>query len=129
MMKSIKYGNTLYTYDDESTKEYYKTSTLCNCEQCRLYSDRISGRFPELEAFLSSFGIDIKKPDETSPIETGEGILYDMVGYTACGKIESGADEILTIDGLKISFCNGFDFPNEQTQPYFSITVNEIYIT
>ena len=128
-MKSVKYGNISFLVDVEGTREYYKTSTLCDCDSCQKYSSIISGRFSGLEAFLSSFGIDITKPDETSPIETGEGILYDMVGYTACGQIENGEDEILTFDGLKISFCNGFDFPNEQTQPYFSITVNELYIT
>ena len=128
-MSKLEYGNIVFEVDTENTKEYYKHSTLCDCEYCSLYSTKISGQFPKLEAFLQGFGIDIKKPDETAPIETDGGILYTMVGYTACGKIKQGENEEIILDGLKISLCNGFDFPNEQSADYFSITIYDITIS
>jgi len=128
-MKAIKYGNLLFSVDIDRTREYYKKSTLCDCDSCKFYSQNISGRFLELEDFLASFGVDVTKPDETAPIKTDYGILYTMVGYTVCGQIEQGENEEVEIDGFKLGFCNDFDFPNEQTVPYFSITIHDLKLT
>lgn len=127
-MNNVQHGNLLFSADTERTREYYKVSNLCDCDCCRYYSSKIGGMYPQLEKFLLGFGVDITKPDEAASIKTDREIFYTVVGYTVCGQIEQGEDETIIIDGLKISFCNGFDFPNEQTQPYFSVAVEGIKI-
>lgn len=127
-MKDIQCGRLLVSVDIEGTEKYYAESTLCDCDYCKYYSEKIGGRFPKLEKFLDCFGIDITKPDETSPIELDGKVLFDLVGYTACGRIEQGEGEETEIDGLKLSFRNGFDFPNEQKSEYFSISVHNLIL-
>ena len=82
-----------------------------------------------MEAFLSVYGIDITKPDETFPCDNGGSFFYDFAGYTVCGKILNAPSDEIRIEGEKsfMVFCNeGFVFPNEQTEDYFSFSVCDI---
>lgn len=126
-MLNISKDNFSFLVDVEKTREYYRNSTLCDCEYCQYFHSQIPGRFPELEAFLEEFGIDTAKPDETIWYENGDTVFYDFAGYTVCGKILNAPSEEMKIEGERnfTIICNeGFAFPNEQKEDYFSFTVS-----
>ena len=73
------------------TKEYYATITdseLCSCGYCRNYRLQIKSVLPDVTAYLGSFGIDIEKPFETSPLEPDEN---GMLEYCGCQYIVFGS--------------------------------------
>ena len=76
--------------DIEKTKQYYsslKQEALCNCNYCKNYYSQIKTEFPEVSEYLASFGVDIEKPFETSPLEPDtNGILE----YCCCQYIVFG---------------------------------------
>jgi len=128
-MLNIERDGFSFLVDLEKTKEYYRNSTLCECEYCQYFHTHIPGRFPELEAFLEEFGIVAAKPDETIPYDNGDSYSYDFAGYTVCGKILNAPSDGIRIEGEKsfTVFCDeGFVFPNEQTEDYFSFSVCDI---
>lgn len=78
-----------------ATKAYYRNivdASLCDCGYCRSYRLQIKSAFPEVAVCLDSFGIDIEKPFETSPLEPdANGILtYCGCQYVVFGKCERG---------------------------------------
>lgn len=127
-MPKIQKDEYVFEVDIEKTTEYYKTHSLCECEDCRNYYAQIKGMFPELEAFLSEFGVDISKPDEINiSFEMDNEIHYIAVDYTVCGKIESMGQSEITISGkhiFNLAIADGFLSPNEQTSDYFTISLN-----
>lgn len=72
------------------TKQYYsslKQEVLCGCNYCKNYYSQIKTEFPEGAAYLASFGVDIEKPFEISPLEPDtNGILE----YCCCQYIVFG---------------------------------------
>ncbi len=116
----------VFEVDVEKTKDYYKSHSLCECEYCQTFYSQIDGKFPKLEQFLSEFGVDVKKPDETFPLEEETVVDYIQVDYTVCGKVTTmGKYEIDIYDGLflSISVTDGFVSPNEQKGDYFTFSV------
>ena len=76
--------------DVSATRDYYNIITdsmLCNCSYCRNYRLQIKSALPEVTAYLGSFGIDIEKPFETSPLEPDEN---GMLEYCGCQYIAFG---------------------------------------
>lgn len=76
--------------DVPATKDYYNSitdSALCDCSYCRNYRLQIKSALPEVAAYLGSFGIDIEKPFETSPLEPDE---TGMLEYCGCQYIVFG---------------------------------------
>ena len=72
------------------TKEYYHSvdeTSLCDCVYCRNYRSRVKSSFPKVAEYLSSLGIDIEKPFETSPLEPDEN---GMLEYCCCQYIVFG---------------------------------------
>lgn len=66
------------------TKEFYRSiseTSLCECAYCRSYRMQIKAVFPEIAEYLDTFGIDIEKPYETSPLEPDEN---GMLKYCCC---------------------------------------------
>ena len=66
-----------------ATRDYYNSitdSTLCDCGYCRNYRLQIKSALPEITAYLGSFGIDIEKPFETSPLEPDENGTLEYCG-------------------------------------------------
>jgi len=76
--------------DTEKTQHHYSTvkpESLCDCEYCKNYYRQIKTAYPLLATYLASFGVDIEKPFELSPLEPdGNGILT----YCACQYIVFG---------------------------------------
>ena len=73
------------------TIAYYRGITedlLCDCHYCRSYRLQVKSEYPKVDEYLSSLGIDIEKPFETSPLEPDEnGMLeYCCCQYIALGK-------------------------------------------
>ena len=68
-MTKIQKDEYVFEVDIEKTIEYYKTHSLCECDCCENFYVQIKDKFPKLESFLSSFGIDISKPDEIMSVE------------------------------------------------------------
>ena len=130
-MTTIEKDGFRFLVDIEKTREYYQNLTLCTCLYCRHLHSHIRGMFPELEAFLEAFGIDITRPDETAPFERENGYFYSFAGYTVCGKILTDPGTEIRIEGdpcFTVSCESGFAFPNEQTGEYFSLSVSDFVI-
>lgn len=64
---------------------------MCDCSYCRSYRLQIKSAYPLVAEYLTTLGIDIEKPFETSPLEPDEnGMLeYCCCQYVAFGKCES----------------------------------------
>ena len=76
--------------DVSATEDYYNSitdSALCDCGYCRNYRLQIRDALPEVATYLESWGIDIEKPFETSPLEPDEN---GMLEYCACQYIVFG---------------------------------------
>ena len=77
--------------DVSATKDYYDSITeasLCDCNYCRNYRLQIKAALPEVTTYLESWGIDIEKPFETSPLEPDEN---GMLKYCGCQYIVFGS--------------------------------------
>ena len=131
-MEKLEINGTVFTFDPEKTREYYKSNEVCDCADCLLFRRTVRDLYPDLAEYLARFGIDIARPDETGPVDLEESILYYFVGYTVCGSAPEGADEEISIaaDGktLKLTLGTGFEFPNNQKEEYFSLTVYDLYL-
>jgi hypothetical protein len=126
-MEEIRLNRNLFAADREKTEAYYRSNTLCDCRDCRLFQRRIKEKYPVLAEYLARLGIDAARPDETAPFSLEDGVLYIMSGYTVCGHIIKAQPELLTdCEQLTIEFDEGFQFPNEQEEEYFSVTVREL---
>lgn len=128
-MTTIWKQDYVFAVDIEKTIAYYRTHTLCGCDNCRNYYAQIKGRSPKLDAFLSDFGIDISKPDNIMSVEGDHTIQYIGVDYSVCGKVMTmGQYEIDIHDSQFISlvFTEGPASPNEQTSDHFTISVHTI---
>ena len=126
-MTIIEKDGIRFLVDIEKTRRYYRDLTPCTCRYCRHLYSHIQGVFPELEAFLSEFGIDIAKPDETAPFETEDSFFYSFAGYTVCGKTVSAPTKEIRIagqPGFTVLCEEGVVFPNEQAGEYFSLSVS-----
>lgn len=72
------------------TRAFYNSITntsLCDCSYCSSYRLQVKSVFPEIAMYLDSFGIDIEKPLETSPLEPDEN---GMLEYCCCQYIVFG---------------------------------------
>lgn len=131
-MEKLEINGTVFSFDPEKTREYYRTNEVCDCAYCLQFRHTVRDSYPELAAYLARFGIDIARPDETGPIDLEDGILYTFAGYTVCGSAPEGADEDISIDvdgkTLQLDFGAGFQFPNSQKEEYFSLTVYDLFI-
>ncbi len=83
-----------------------------------------------MDEFLSTFGVDITKPDESASVEMTDYIDYLFVGYTVTGRMESDIVYKTEIGKLKITISQGNTpyewFPNEQKEPCFYISVSGV---
>ena len=126
MITEIKKSGFVFSVDKEKTSEYYAKHTLCDCNGCQNFYKQIKGLFPELEEFISQFGVDITKPDEMSWYDINKSIGYTPY-YTVTGKIEKMGTNELAFENINVAFhqsdtpCN--DIPNEQTESYFIIEI------
>lgn len=121
-MKRFERGGAVVFADVEKTREYYASRTLCSCSGCKNFYRQAKKRFPELDAFLSAFGADISRPDENAWWDEDGQITY-IAYYTVTGRLETaGQCELgelqaaISMDGI----------PNEQSGPYFVISVSGI---
>ena len=76
------------------TKEYYNSmanAALCSCSYCINYRQQVKYAYPKVAKYLTSFGIDIEKPFETSPLEpdTNSLLEYCCCQYIVFGNCES----------------------------------------
>ena len=129
-MTQIQKDEYVFKVDIEKTTEYYKTHSLCECDCCENFYAQIGGKFPELESFLSDFGVDIAKPDECMSVELENTIQYIGVDYTVCGKVVTMGEYEIDIEDeqfLNLVITEGFASPNEQTGEYFTISVNNTF--
>ena len=67
---------TTVDFDLEMTREYYKSHTVCDCCDDKNYQEFAKGKFPELDSFLSQFGVDISRPDETGSVYLEKNAPY-----------------------------------------------------
>lgn len=128
-LKTIEKDEWKFSVDVEKTKEYYKINTLCECSYCHNFYAQIEEKLPKLKEFLSAFGVDVSKPDESSSIERENSIDYLSVDYTVCGEIiEASKYEIDIYDNLFLSIfvSDGCGVPNKQTGKCFTFSVMQI---
>ncbi len=129
-MKTIQKDDFLFCADIEKTKEYYTSNTLCDCSGCRNLRAQIKTLSPQLTSFLSDFGVDICRPDESADIEMDGYIDYLFIGYTVTGRIETEGTYKTDIGDFHIEISKGdtpYDwFPNEQKEPCFFISITGV---
>ena len=129
-MTTIHKGDFVFSVDVEKTKEYYLSNSPCGCPGCRNLHAQIKTLSEELTAFLSEFGVDICRPDESADIEMKDHIDYLFVGYTITGRIESEGVYETDIADFHVKISKGdtpYDwFPNEQKEPCFYISITGI---
>ena len=112
--------------DEKAEKEYYKTHPICECAYFRNFYAQSKEQLPKLNEFLSDFGVDILRPDESGSFEMEDTIEYLFIDYTVCGKIlEDSEYEIDIYDNVFISMvvCDGSISPNEQTGEHFTFSI------
>ena len=129
-MTKIQKDEYVFEVDIEKTIEYYKTHSLCECDCCENFYVQIKDKFPKLESILSSFGIDISKPDEIMSVELDNTIQYISVDYTVCGKVSTMGEYEIDIQDdqfFSLVITDGFASPNEQAGEYFTISVNNVF--
>lgn len=130
-MTKIAKDEYLFSVEKKKTAAYYQTHSLCDCEGCRNFYAQIKGMYPELEAFLAEFGVDIARPDEMPWFEMNDQIQYTPC-YTVVGNIEKmGTDEIDIGNQSIVVYRSGdpfTDISNEQSEPYFILDVFSIYL-
>lgn len=76
--------------DIEKTRAYYRalgSENICDCAYCRNYCARVKAAYPEVACYLTSLGVDIEKPFETSPLEPDENgyLEYCVCQYVVFG--------------------------------------------
>lgn len=128
-MVQIEKSGYTFSIDIEETRKYYNTHSVCDCPCCRNFYAQVGKTLPKLKDFLEGFGVDVAKPDEISSIESDNCIDYLSVDYTVCGKILNLSEYELDIyDNLFLSVIvsDGFISPNEQSEPYFTLSVTQI---
>ncbi|MBR3290356.1 MAG: hypothetical protein IKI63_06240 [Clostridia bacterium] len=131
IVMTLTIERTTVDFDLEMTREYYKSHTVCDCCDDKNYQHFAKSRFPELNSFLSQFGVDISRPDETGPVyleKTGT-IQYLFVAYTVVGRIITEDQNAILLNAsdqpIEVSINNEY-YPNEQKGDYFSIVVTGI---
>ena len=129
-MAIIQKDNFVFRVDIEKTREYYSSNTLCDCSGCRNLYAQIKTLSEKLTDFLSEFGVDICRPDESADMEMNNYIDYLFVGYTVTGRIETEGVYETDIENFHIKISGGDApgdwFPNEQKEPCFFISVEGI---
>ncbi len=128
-MKIIEIDEWKFSVDVEKTKAYYKTNSLCECSNCCNFYAQIEEKLPKLKEFLSEFGVDISRPDESSSVELENSIDYLSVDYTVCGEIiEESKKEIYISDNVCVGMFvyNDSISPNEQTGEHFTFSVSKL---
>ncbi len=129
-MQIIRIDDFVFYTDIEKTREYYLSNTPCNCCNCRNLYAQIKTLSGKLTDFLSEFGIDICRPDESASFEINDCIDYLFVGYTVVGRLEIKGAYETDLGGFHIKISDGSTsddwFPNEQTEPCFFISVTGI---
>ena len=130
-MAIIEKEDYIFDVDIEKTKEYYRTRTLCDCNECQNYYRQAENTFPKIKEFLFDFGIDIARPDEICSIYHKGQVEYYVVAYTAVGEcIQCGEYEFDTKDGglfLNLVINKTPVYPNEQEdRQCFEIVVYNI---
>ncbi len=75
-MEKLKINKAEFTFDAEKTREYYRSNEVCDCADCLLFRNTVRRVYPELAEYLTRFGIDIARPDETGPVGLEDRVLY-----------------------------------------------------
>lgn len=122
-MKKMQKDGYVFLTDIHANREYYRQNSLCDCSACRNFYAQISGKYPELEAFLFEFGVDIARPDELIWMEREEEVDY-IAMYTVRGEVNSLQTAEIRIGAQQIVVNQTVDFPNEQELPCFGLTVS-----
>mgnify|MGYP006865367396 CR=1 FL=1 len=124
----IKTEDFALDVDVQSTEEYYKTNTVCDCIDCRTFQVQAKQKFPLLTQFLEKFGVDISRPDELAAYDKGNVIYYDFVAYTVSGRILQADEYVFYITDSEMRLnirINHQYIPNEQqSDMYFTVTVS-----
>ena len=75
------------------TKRYYNfmaETSMCDCSYCRSYRLQVKSAYPNVAEYLTTLGVDIEKPFDTSPLEPDEN---GMLEYCCCQYIAFGTCE------------------------------------
>ena len=130
---TLTVNDVTVAFDPALTRGYYQTHTVCDCCDDRNYQQFVKDRFPGLDRFLSQFGVDISRPDETASVylDDRDAIQYLFAAYTVVGRITAPGRGTLALDGgetpVEVSICNDY-YPNEQTGEYFTIVATGIVL-
>ncbi len=116
--------------DIEKTRAYYNSiaqETLCDCAYCKNYYAMVKAAYPEVAAYLASFGIDIEKPHEISPLEPDENAMLE---YCCCQYIVFGSCSDAYSHRIgEVEFGKGTSYPNTGiTEEHFVLDFYPIWL-
>lgn len=114
--------------DIKKTQDYYGSlgyDELCSCAYCQNYIRQIQCEYPVVAEYLQEFGINIKKPFETMPLEPTEDgyIEYITAQYIVYG--EQAKFEKKTVNSVNIDIADCHPATRIE-EPHFVIEIYPI---
>lgn len=70
----------------------------CRCGYCRNYYETAAATYPQMEAFLAEFGVNLNGPSELMPFEP----TLLLACYRVQGRILTWGKAFLTVDGVSV---------------------------
>ena len=89
-----------FDVDVSATQKHTKHNSLdhCDCGYCRNYYDALEITYPDVVAFLQSFGVNVQGPSEVMPFEP----TLVLACYRVKGKILQWGREGLSVSGISV---------------------------
>ncbi len=111
--------------DVEATQNWYhvhgEAAGGCDCAYCRNFSAAVEALPPEVGAFLTRLGLDLRKPEDASECGPADGgRLYLPIYHLAGRLLERGAGPLTLAPGVTAWFTTDQGpFPRNFPEPFF----------
>ena len=88
-------------FQETAEDSKFEVDDHCMCGYCRNFYEGVDSAYPNLRAFLGSFGLNIEAPNELMPYVEGDTVHYYGV-FAVCGVIVDCGVAPFVIDGIQI---------------------------
>ena len=122
----LKISDWCFDVDVDATLAHTKKNAAdhCTCGYCKNYYESVAKTYPQLIAFLESFGVEFNGPSELMPFEP---TLY-LSCYAVEGHIVKKGSPLIMVDGVKVMPESAKDAMINcgMRAPYFVLSVGPI---
>lgn len=96
----LKIDDWQFRVDIDATREHTakNASDHCDCAYCRNFYDAVELLHPQLQAFLTEFGVDYQGPSELMPFEP----TLMLASYRVQGEILQWGKAVLQVRGVPV---------------------------